>query len=92
MNMVTRLLYVLKSKKVTKWHGHMATFIIAIAYSLTSFFFTDYCGLSFTNYAPLTLTILLISFYMVAITSTIYIGREISNDPKVIRHNNILVE
>lgn len=81
--MVLRLIYTLKSKKISKWKGHAFALIISIIYTFAIYLEYSFCSSSPKVYLPFTNIILLFSFYMVSITSIVYIIREIDENPKV---------
>ena len=91
--MVLRLIYTLKSKKISKWKGHAFAITISIIYTIAIYLEYSFCSSSPKEYLPFTNIILLFSFYMVSITSIVYIIREIDENPKVLffhlyRYNN----
>ena len=82
--MVLRLIYTLKSKKMSKWKGHAFAIIVSVVYTIAIYLKYDFCTSNPVEYLPFTNIILLFSFYMVSITSIVYIIREIDENPKVI--------
>ena len=83
IHMVLRLIYTLKSKKISKWKGHAFAITISIIYTLAIYLEYSFCSSTPKEYLPFTNIILLFSFYMVSITSIVYIIREIDENPKV---------
>ncbi|CAD8179979.1 unnamed protein product [Paramecium pentaurelia] len=82
MHMVVRLMFTLQAKKINKWQGHVATFLISMLYATISLisFQESHCGVSLSANAPFTFIILLLSFFTVAITVRQYIKREFAQN------------
>ncbi|CAD8084208.1 unnamed protein product [Paramecium sonneborni] len=79
MHMVIRLIFTLQAKKINKWQGHLVTWIISFFYaliSLVSFQESYLCGVTLSSTAPFTFIILLLSFFVVAITAKQYIKQQ----------------
>ncbi|CAK67984.1 unnamed protein product (macronuclear) [Paramecium tetraurelia] len=78
MHMIVRLIFTLQAKKINKWQGHLATWVISLLYALISLisFQESHCGVTLSSTAPFTFIILLLSFFAMAITTRQYIKQE----------------